>query len=104
MKIETSIKPRKDGTVRSAVPSGATVVFSDVDGRLVADVVEDSDAAFLLALPDFCPLDEADFVKAESLVRQEVGTDDLPDDDGDENAAPIEVATPPKAPRAKKKK
>lgn len=96
MKIETSILPRKDNTVR-AVASSATIVFAaDESGRLVADVENQADLAFLLSLGDFFPADEADHVQAESVLRTETGADDLPDDDGDENAAPIEVATPPK--------
>lgn len=105
MKIETSIKPRKDGCVRLTVPSGAVLEFvPDEDGRLVADVTDEGDLAFALALGDFSPLDEADFVQAESLVREESGIDDLPDDEGDENAAPIEAVTPPKMPKRAAKK
>jgi hypothetical protein len=104
MQLETNIKPRKDGTVRVVVPSGGVVVFVvDEVGRLVADVADDGDQAFLLTLGDFYPFDEADFVQAESLIREEVGIDDLPDDDGDVNAAPVEVVTPPRSPKPSKK-
>ena len=105
MKIETSIIVRRDGTVIATVPSGVKIVFKpDAAGRMVADVTEPADLAYLLANADFFPSEEADFKQAEQLIRQESGVDDLPDDEGDENAAPIEVATPPKAPRANKKK
>ena len=105
MKIETSIIARRDGTVIATGPSGIKIIFKpDDSGRMVADVTDPADLAYLLANADFFPADEADFKQAEQLIRQESGIDDLPDDDGDENAAPIEVATPPKAPRAKKKK
>lgn len=103
MKIETSIIARLDGTVIATVPSGVKIVFKADAGRLAADVEDPAELAYLLANADFFPADEADFKQAEQLIRQESGIDDLPDDDGDENAAPVEVATPPKAPRAKKK-
>jgi hypothetical protein len=103
MKIETSIIARLDGTVIATVPRGVKIVFKADAGRLVADVEDPADLAYLLANADFFPADEADFKQAEQLIRQESGIDDLPDDEGDENAAPVEVATPPKAPRVKKK-
>jgi len=104
MKIETSIIARLDGTVIATVPSGVKIVFKgDASGRLTADVEDPADLAYLLANGDFFPADEVDFKQAESVLREEVGTDDLPDDDGDENAAPVETSTKPKAPRAKKK-
>ena len=97
MKIETSIKARREKSVRLTTPKGSTIVFSDDGtGRLVADVTDQADLAFILSRSEFSPVDEADFVQAESLIREEVGADDLPDDDGDENAAPVEAVTPPK--------
>ena len=100
MKIETSIQPRKNNAVRVTTPSGGTIEFTaDESGRLVADVENQADLAFLLSLGDFFPADEADHVQAEAVLRTETGSDDLSDDEGDENAAPIEVATPPKPPR-----
>lgn len=97
MKIETSIKARREKTVRLTTPRGHTIVFADDGaGRLVADVTDHADLAFILSRSEFSPVDEADFVQAESLILEEVGADDLPDDDGDENAAPVEAVTPPK--------
>lgn len=104
MKIETSIKPRKDGTVSLAAPSGVKIVFADEAGHLVAEVADEGDLAFVLALGDFFPADETDYVQAASVVREKAGIDDLPDDEGDLNAAPVEVVATPRAPRAKKKK
>jgi hypothetical protein len=102
MKIETNITPRKDGCVRVAAPSG-TIVFAPVDGCLVADVDNPQDLAFLLALVDFCPADEGDHDQAQALIQKPEpddvpgeSEDDLPDDEGDENAAPVEVPTEPK--------
>lgn len=98
MLIETSIKARREKTVRLTTPKGNTIVFSDDgSGHLVADVTDQADLAFVLSRSEFSPVDEADFVQAESLIREDAGSaDDLPDDDGDENAAPVEVLTPPK--------
>lgn len=105
MKIETSIKPRSDGTVTLLAPSGAKIVFSDESGHLVANVEAEGDLTFALALGEFFPADESDYVQAESLIREDAGIDDLPDDDGDLNAAPVEVATVPKVSvKAKKHK
>jgi len=107
MKIETNVPARKDGTVRVAAPSGA-IVFVPVDGCLVADVDNKDDLAFLLALVDFYPADESDHDVAQALMEEAAadapvdGDDDLPDDDGDENAAPVEVPTEPK-PKSRKK-
>lgn len=102
MLIETSIKPRREKTVRLTTPRGATIVFEDDGtGHLVADVTDSADLSFVLSRSEFSPLDEADFGQAESMMRKEadpedLGPDDLSDDSGDENAAPVEVLTPPK--------
>lgn len=105
MKIETDIQPRRDGTVSVVAPSGARIVFAaDETGALVADVEDQGDLAFLLALADFAPADEADHVQAEAVLRSDLGVDDLDDDEGDENAAPVEVATPPKGTKHKPRK
>lgn len=106
MKIETSILARRDGVVKvNDPPGGAAIVFAaDDTGRLVAEVENQKDVAWLLSLGDFFPADEGDYAAAESVIREEAGIDDLPDDDGDENAAPIEVATPPKTRAARKAK
>ena len=102
MLIETSIKPRREKTVRMTTPSGSTIVFADDGlGHLVADVTDTADLAFALSRSEFSPFDEADFGQAESMMRKKaasdvLGPDDLSDDSGDENAAPVEVLTPPK--------
>lgn len=92
MLIETSIKARSDKTLRLTTASAKTIVFADDGaGHLVAEVTDPADLAFVLSRSDFAPFDEADFVQAESLIREEAGLDDLPDDEGDEDAAPVEV-------------
>lgn len=99
MKIETSIKPRKDGTVRVGVDKDTYVFKADESGVLVADVENEAHISFLLGRgDDFLPADEADFAAADALIAagNPSGDDDegdAPDDDDedqDPNAAPIE--------------
>lgn len=97
MLIETSINARREKTVRLTTPKGTTIVFADDGtGYFVADVTDQDDLTFVLSCSEFSPVDEADFVQAESLIVEKAGADDLPDDEGNENAAPVEVVTPPK--------
>jgi hypothetical protein len=102
MLIETSIKARRENTVILTSAQGNRLVFSeDGSGRLVAEIADPIDLAFVLSRSDFSPLDEADFARAESLIRQQakaedLSDDDLPDDSGDMQAAPVETLTPPK--------
>ena len=110
MKIETSIKPRRNGTVNVVTPGGQVIVFSaQDDGRLTADVADSADVQFLLGMSDFLPADEDDFAMASALIRGEAGLDelgdgdDLPDDSGDENAAPVETPLKPGKPGKKPK-
>lgn len=107
MLIETSISPRREKTVRLTTPQGNAIVFADGGaGHLVAIVTDQVDLAFVLSRGEFSPADAADFERAEALIREMAGAndlpDDLPDDDGDENAAPLEVLTPPKPGKAAK--
>ncbi len=127
MKIETSIKPRRDGTVKVDTPDGVVVFRQDEFGVMAADVESAQAQAFLLSrADDFIPADDADFEVANSLLTQGTGGgddggdddddyDDDPDDDDDEadeadpNAAPIEepasvVAAPAPAVAAKRGK
>jgi len=108
MKIETSIKPRRNGTVNVVTPGGRVIVFSaQDDGRLTADVADSADVQFLLGMSDFLPADSKDFAVAAALIRgadaPDDAGDDLLDDDGDENAAPVEKATAPKPSKPGKK-
>ncbi len=65
MKLETTIKPRKDGSVKVAVPSGGSYAFTpDKDGCLTCEVQDDADIAFLLDTGNFHPADEADHQEA----------------------------------------
>ena len=109
MKIETSIKPRRNGTLNVVTPGGKVIVFSALGGRMTAEVADSADVQFLLGMSDFLPADEDDFAMASALIRGEAGpdelgdADDLLDDDGDENAAPVETATAPKPGKYTKK-
>lgn len=96
MKIETTIKPRKDGTVTTEF-NGVNHVFApDESGALVCDVADELQIAYLLGLADFYPADEADFAAAMQLTDDGDGDaddEDMEDEDEqeqDQNAAPIE--------------
>lgn len=58
MKIETSIIPRRDGTVRLALPSGNVAEFKDADGVLVCDIDDEADIQHTLGLDGFYPHDD----------------------------------------------
>lgn len=116
MKIETSIKPRRDGTVKVQSPDGVVVFSPDEFGVMVADVENEQTIAFLLSrADDFIPADDADFDVANSLLTQGTDGDDEDDDpddddedDADPDAAPIEepasvVASPAPAVAAKRR-
>lgn len=97
MKIETSIKPRRDGTVKVDAPDEVVVFRADENGVMVAEVESEQAIAFLLSrADDFIPADDADFEVANSLLTQGAGDDpddadpDDDDEEADQNAAPIE--------------
>lgn len=113
MKLQTTIKPRRDGTVIVRGANGQPFTFApDSFGDLVCDVDDPALLERLLNSEDFGPIDPADFQAASTLVAP-VGTlldsaldavghtpegsppgegEDEPDDEGDENAAPVEGA------------
>lgn len=110
MKLQTSIKARKDGTVKAMGLDGNAYVFA-VDaatGELSCDVTDDRTAAMLLSTGNFWPENQADLQSALALVQPPSGNDHEEDDGEDEpeddvvNALPIEAGTPP-APKAAKK-
>ncbi len=107
MKLLTTIKPRRDGTVRVAGKDGKTVhVFTPNEhGDLVCDIGDEATVARLLSLTseDFQPADREDYARARALL-QSTADDDADDDDPDgdpdddpvdPNAPPIEASTPP---------
>lgn len=107
MKLQTTITPRRDGTVRVVGEDGQKYDFkADADGALVCDVKDDATVSKLLAQGDFEPVDEEDFGKALELTRkaapaadgEDDGEGDDGDDDGDEGSSggmPVESHTPP---------
>lgn len=116
MKLETSITPRKDGTVRvrGIDKNEYTFALDAETGMVACDIEHPETLAHLLSLGGFFPADEADHEKAASLIDMvnstgEIdgdGPDELDGDDDEEanpDALPVEAGTPP-APRKKKAK
>jgi len=91
MKIETTIKPRRDGKVRVEL-KGKTYEFSkDDQGRLVAEVNDEGAIQYLFGLGDeFLPADEADFQSAAAIFGSQ-GGDEEDDDDDQQMAGGAEV-------------
>lgn len=102
MKLQTSIKPRRDGTVTVLGQDRQAYVFvADDDGLLTGDVADQATVAHLLATGNFWPADEADQEQALALVKEaekaaqaEEGEDD--DEDEPLDGLPVEANTPPK--------
>lgn len=118
MKLETSVIPRRDGTVRATVDGELYVFTGD---PLTCEVKNKAHIAYLLSRGDYFPHDPSATSAALAIVEEaQSGNDEEPegegedqaDDEGDENALPIESNTPParfkpsapKAPRAPKAK
>ncbi len=112
MKLQTSILPRRDGTVLITGEDGEKYVFkADADGAMVCDVPDDTTVSKLLAIGDFEPYNAEDFDKAIELAQKSIpvggtdaddGLDDGDDgddgNDGDEvvnGGLPVEAKTPP---------
>lgn len=97
MKLQTSIKPRRDGTVTVLGQDRQTYVFvADDEGLLSADVADEATVAALLATGNFWPADEADQEQALELVKQAQGDDDEDDEEEPQDGLPVEANTPPK--------
>lgn len=110
MKLQTSIKPRRDGVVKAtSTATGKVYEFSaDADsGELACDVTDEKDIAQLLSTENFWPANPEDFDAAEQLTMQvavldtdgDEGDESEFDDEGDdpvnESAMPLEANTPP---------
>ncbi|HEX4843197.1 MAG TPA: hypothetical protein VFV57_05960 [Limnobacter sp.] len=123
MKIQTTIPPRKDGTVNFTGQDGKVYTFKDDGtGCLVCDVDGQADLKRMLLNPQFMPVDEEDFLDAERLAEQaekelakndaaglepkdngDDDDDDDEDDDGAQGGEPLEANTPPKRIKPKPK-
>lgn len=106
MRLETSIQPRRDGSV-TAVVGNARYVFTSVppDGSLQADVDNDQDASYLLSTGNFYPANEADYANASAMLAEpEEGGYEDDDDDANPGGLPIEANTPPAPRRGRRKK
>lgn len=102
MKLETSIKPRRDGVVLTTGLDGSKYTFApdpEHGDALVCEVGDEATVKHLLALGNFYPANEADFDRAAELVGDTdgdgEGDGDGEDDPVDPNALPIESNTPP---------
>lgn len=107
MKLQTSIKPRRDGTVKVTGQDRQTYVFvaDESSGDLSCDVGDTATVASLLAGGEFWPANMEDHDAALALAvagdedDEPADGDDLADDVGDINAMPLEANTPPVARR-----
>ena len=120
MKLQTSIPPRRDGTVRHTGQDRRTYVFeAGPDGELSCDVDDPHEVAKLLATGMFWPENPEDFEQALSIAKKPEGGQgksgaggDEDSDDGDDGeidsdeaddaddaavltALPVEANTPP---------
>lgn len=106
MKLEATVAPRNDGTVKAKFGETNYVFADDGSGALVCDVTDEAAVSHLLNTQNFIPFDEADMDQATNLLKGGAGDDDDlggdEDPDGDEegdeidlNAAPVEAHTPP---------
>lgn len=110
MKLETSIPMRADGTVvvHGLDKQDYEFKLDAESGMVVCDIEHTETLAHLLSLGGFFPANEADHEKASALMEKK--PDEVVDQEGDddeddivnENALPIESATPP-APSKKAK-
>lgn len=70
MKLQTSIPPRRDGTVTVQGLDGKAYVFaSNAEGDLVGEIEHEPTVAHLLAGGSFMPADEADFDAALATMQ-----------------------------------
>lgn len=97
MLLETTIKPRTDGTVIGRMPDKTGYMFSPgADGVLSCDVTDEGHIAWLIGTGYFYPASSEDFGSAAELVAgdtPEIPGDEgvpEPDDEGDDNAPLIE--------------
>lgn len=86
MKLQTSIKPRRDGVVNLVSASGTRYVFApDAQGDLCAEIEDAADLVHLMTLGDFFPADVADNEAAMALLKSAAAPDPDGDDDDDQD-------------------
>lgn len=106
MKLETTLKPRRDGVVTAEFPGARYEFARDEDGRLVADVLSAEHVGVLLNTGNFLPADEADYEAGLAAAKAQLGSVELGDDDdegGDDfeeeivnGGLPVEANTAPR--------
>lgn len=107
MKLQTSIQPRRDGTVKVVGQDQKTYVFeADADGELSCDISDMPTVSALLSGGLFWPANQEDHDAALAAVEttrdDDEGEDGKDGDDGDDDlsdealvgALPIEANTP----------
>lgn len=94
MKLGTTIKPRKDGTVTSRLGTDVYVFKPEADGELYCDIENLAHVAVLLNSGNFFPANSDEYEVALSLSEnpEDEGQDD---EDSNDDAAPVEAGTPP---------
>lgn len=110
MKLNTSILPRRSGTVLARVAGMVVEFVAGEDGELSADVADPLAVVELLNTGNFYPANAADYDAALLLARDAASSaadgDDDDDGDGDDDsdgegdeasltALPLEANTPP---------
>ena len=99
MKLQTSIQPRRDGTLNVQGLDGQAYTFlPDADGVLTGDVTHEPTVAHLLGTGNFYPEDPEDFDSALRLADPGGADEDAEVDGEDEDmpadAMPVEANSP----------
>lgn len=105
MKLQTSIQPRRDGTLKVSGQDRQTYEFAPgPDGELTGDVADEALVAQLLSTGNFWPADPEDIDSALKLVNDSDAEDPEDDPDAAADGLPVEAGTPPAPRRAGKAK
>ena len=106
MKLETSIPPRRDGTVLVRFGNDILYTFAaDADGALTCEVGDDAHVAVLLNTGNYYPADPESYKAAAALTAGDADEEDDDAGDADEedddagDGMPVESNTPTKAGR-----
>jgi len=94
MKLQTSVPPRRDGTLTVTAKDGRRYAFSvGEDGLMVGDVLDDATVAQLLDSGLYWPANDTDFDEALRLSPRYV-VDDVQGDDEQKPLMDVSVAAP----------